>query len=48
LKVDVDHSRGEAVFNLVLGVRNVTELRRILDQLERLHNVYEARRERSV
>ncbi len=48
LKVDVDHSRGEAVFNLVIGVRNVTELRRILDQLERLHNVYEARRERSV
>ncbi|MGM0373024.1 MAG: RelA/SpoT family protein [Chloroflexota bacterium] len=48
IKVDVDHSRGEAVFNLVLGVRNVTELRRILDQLERLHNVYEARRERSV
>ena len=48
LKVDVDHSRGEAVFNLVLGVRNVTDLRRILDQLERLNNVYEARRERSV
>lgn len=48
LTVDVDHSRGEAVFNLVLGVRNVTELRRILDQLERLHNVYEARRERTV
>lgn len=48
LKVDVDHSRGEAVFNLVIGVRNVTELRRILDLLERLHNVYEARRERTV
>ena len=47
LRVDVDHSRGEATFDMVLGVRNVSELRRILDLLERIHNVYEARRLRS-
>ncbi|MEJ2448139.1 MAG: hypothetical protein P8Y37_09415, partial [Anaerolineales bacterium] len=40
--------QGEAVFNLVLGVRNVTDLRRTLDLLERINNVYEARRVRSV
>jgi GTP diphosphokinase / guanosine-3',5'-bis(diphosphate) 3'-diphosphatase len=48
LRVDVDESQGEAVFNLVLGVRNVTDLRRTLDLLERINNVYEARRVRSV
>ncbi len=47
LRVDVDHSRGEATFDMVLGIRNVSELRRILDLLERIHNVYEARRLRS-
>jgi GTP pyrophosphokinase len=47
LRVDVDHSRGEAMFNLVLGVRNVSELRRILDLLVRINNVYEARRTRA-
>ena len=44
LRVDVNNSQGEAVFNLVLGVRNVSELRRTLDLLERVSNVYEARR----
>jgi len=48
LRVDVDEGQGEAVFNLVLGVRNVTDLRRTLDLLERINNVYEARRVRSV
>jgi GTP pyrophosphokinase len=47
LRVDVDDNQGEAVFNLVLGVRNVTELRRTLDLLERINNVYEARRIRT-
>ena len=47
LRVDVDDTLGEAVFNLVLGVRNVAELRRALDLLERVNNVYEARRVRS-
>lgn len=47
LRVDVDHSRGEAMFNLVLGVRNVSELRRILDLLVRINNVFEARRTRA-
>lgn len=44
LRVDVDDNQGEAVFNLVLGVRNVSELRRTLDLIERINNVYEARR----
>lgn len=48
LRVDVDENQGEAVFNLVLGVKNVAELRRTLDLLERIRNVYEARRLRSV
>jgi guanosine-3',5'-bis(diphosphate) 3'-pyrophosphohydrolase len=48
LRVDVDQSQGEAIFNLVLGVKNVAELRRTLDLLERINNVYEARRVRSV
>jgi len=48
LRVDVDESQGEAIFNLVLGVRNVEELRRTLDLLERINNIYEARRVRSV
>ena len=48
LRVDVQEGQGEAVFHLVLGVRNVTELRRTLDLLERISNVYEARRIRSV
>ncbi|MFN2112642.1 MAG: RelA/SpoT family protein [Anaerolineales bacterium] len=47
LRVDVDEGQGEAVFNLVLGVKNVTDLRRTLDLLERINNVYEARRVRS-
>ncbi len=47
LRVDVDQDQGEAIFNLVLGVKNVTELRRTLDLLERISNVYEARRVRS-
>lgn len=48
LKVEVDQNQGEAIFNLVLGVKNVTELRRTLDLLERISNVFEARRVRSV
>jgi len=48
LRVDVDENQGEAIFNLVLGVKNVSELRRTLDLLERINNVYEARRVRSV
>jgi guanosine-3',5'-bis(diphosphate) 3'-pyrophosphohydrolase len=48
LRVDVDDAQGVAVFNLVLGVKNVSDLRRILDLLERVNNVYEARRIRSV
>ena len=48
LRVDVDDNQGEAVFNLVLGVRNVSELRRTLDLLERINNIYEAKRVRSV
>jgi guanosine-3',5'-bis(diphosphate) 3'-pyrophosphohydrolase len=47
LRVDVDESQGEAMFNMVLGVKNVSELRRTLDLLERINNVYEARRVRS-
>jgi len=47
LRVDVNENQGEAVFNLVLGVRNVAELRRILDLLERVNNVFEARRIRT-
>ncbi len=47
LRVDVDNNQGEAVFNLVLGVRNVSELRRTLDLIERINNVYEARRIRA-
>jgi GTP pyrophosphokinase len=48
LRVEVDENQGEAIFNLVLGVRNVEELRRTLDLLERINNIYEARRVRSV
>jgi len=48
LRVDVNEGQGEAVFHLVLGVKNVDELRRTLDLLERINNVYEARRIRSV
>jgi GTP pyrophosphokinase len=48
LRVDVDQNQGEAIFNLVLGVKNVSELRRTLDLLERINNVYEAKRVRSV
>jgi len=47
LRVDVDDNQGEAVFNLILGVKNVSDLRRTLDLLERINNVYEARRVRS-
>ena len=47
LRVDVNEGQGEAIFNLVLGVKNVSELRRTLDLLERINNVYEARRVRS-
>ena len=48
LRVDVDENQGEAIFNMVLGVKNVMELQRTLDLLERINNVYEARRVRSI
>ncbi len=48
LSVEVDNNQGEAVFNLVLGVKNVTDLRKTLDLLERINNVYEARRIRAI
>jgi len=48
LRVDVDEKQGEAIFNLILGVKNVSELQRTLDLLERINNVYEARRIRSI
>lgn len=48
LSVEVDQNQGEAIFNLVLGVRNVAELRRTLDLLERINNVFEARRVRAI
>jgi GTP pyrophosphokinase len=48
LRVDVDENQGEAIFNLVLGIRNVSELRRTLDLLERINNIYEARRIRTL
>jgi guanosine-3',5'-bis(diphosphate) 3'-pyrophosphohydrolase len=48
LRVDVDDNNGEAIFNLVLGVKDVSELRRTLDLLERFTNVFEARRIRAV
>ena len=47
LRVDVDQAKGEAVFDLTLGVRNVKQLSRILDLLERLPNIYDAHRVRS-
>ena len=47
LRVDVNEGNSEAIFHLVLGVKNVAELRRTLDLLERINNVYEARRVRS-
>jgi GTP pyrophosphokinase len=47
LRVDVNENQGEAIFHLVLGVRNVSDLRRTLDLLERINNVFEARRMRS-
>ncbi len=47
LRIDINRAKGEAVFDLVLGVRDVRELHRILDLLENLRNVYDARRVRS-
>ncbi len=48
LRVDVNENQGEAIFNMVLGVKNVLELQRTLDLLERINNVYEARRVRNI
>jgi GTP pyrophosphokinase len=47
LQVNVDQGKGEAVFDIMIGVRDVKQLRRILDLIERISNVYEARRVRS-
>jgi GTP pyrophosphokinase len=47
LRVNVDQSRGEAIFDILIGVRDVKQLRRILDLIERINNIYEARRVRS-
>jgi GTP pyrophosphokinase len=43
--VDVDH-RNMAVFDLILEVRDIGHLSRILDRLERLPNIVDARRSR--
>ncbi|MBS1249471.1 MAG: GTP pyrophosphokinase [Chloroflexi bacterium] len=47
LHVDVDEAKGEAVFDILVGVKNVKQLRRILDLLVRLNNIYDARRVQS-
>lgn len=41
------NSHNQAVFDLVLEVKNVAQLSKVLDRLERLPNVYEARRVRA-
>ncbi len=43
--VDVDH-RNMAVFDLILEVRDIGHLSRVLDRLERLPNIVDARRSR--
>ncbi len=43
-KVTVDVNRNLAVFDLVLEVRDITQLSRVLDRLENLPNVLEAQR----
>jgi GTP pyrophosphokinase len=45
-KVAVETSRNMAIFDLVLEVRDITHLSRVLDRLENLPNVLEARRVR--
>jgi GTP pyrophosphokinase len=45
-KVKVETHRNLAIFDLVLEVRDITQLSRILDRLENLPNVMEARRVR--
>ena len=45
-KVKVETNRNMAVFDLVLEVRDILQLSRILDRLENLPNVMEARRVR--
>lgn len=45
-KVKVETSRNMAVFDLVLEVRDILQLSRLLDRLENLPNVMEARRVR--
>jgi GTP pyrophosphokinase len=43
-KVKVETSRNLAIFDLVLEVRDILQLSRVLDRLENLPNVMEARR----
>jgi GTP pyrophosphokinase len=43
-KVKVETNRNMAVFDLVLEVRDISQLSRVLDRLENLPNVMEARR----
>ena len=43
-KVKVETHRNMAVFDLVLEVRDISQLSRLLDRLENLPNVMEARR----
>jgi GTP pyrophosphokinase len=43
-KVKVETNRNMAIFELVLEVRDILQLSRILDRLENLPNVMEARR----
>ena len=46
-RVNVDvNSFNQAVFDLILEVRDLEQLSRILDRLEGLSNVFEARRAR--
>lgn len=47
LRVDINRGKGEAIFNLILGVRDARQLHRILDILERVRNVYDTRRIRA-
>ena len=45
-KVKVETSRNMAIFDLTLEVRDILQLSRLLDRLENLPNVMEARRVR--
>jgi GTP pyrophosphokinase len=46
MRVKVDVNRNLAVFDLILEVRDISQLSRVLDRLENLPNVTEAHRVR--